>query len=139
MKNLTRCGRKPKLSLRVVQKLCRKVNIKPRVVFKDITKSLDMLGINVNICTVQYCLNRNELYGHWLWWTTLHEPCHIDAQFDFAKMFLDKENCFWELVLWSNEIKIELFRHNDIQEIWHQKSEAYLSKNIMPWWCFGVV
>ena len=30
------------------------------------------------------------------WWTPLHKPHHIIAQFDLAKTFLDKENCFWE-------------------------------------------
>ena len=39
------------------------------------------------------------------------------AQFNFAKMFLDKDNCFWEQVLSSHETKIQLFRHNDVQKI----------------------
>ena len=30
--------------------------------------------------------------------TPLYKPCHIVALFDFAKMFLNKENCFWEQV-----------------------------------------
>ena len=37
---------------------------------------------------------------------------HILVWFNFTKMFLDKENCFWEQVLWSDERKIELFGHN---------------------------
>ena len=27
---------------------------------------------------------------------SLRKPCDIVAWFNFTKMFLDKENCFWE-------------------------------------------
>ena len=63
-------------------------------------------------------------------------------------MFFDKENCFWGKVVWSDETKIELFRHNDAQKIWHKKGEAFLLKNTVPslkyggslmtfWGCFS--
>ena len=41
----------------------------------------------------------------------------IVAWFNFVKMFLDKENYFWEQVLWYNERKIELYGYNDVQKI----------------------
>ena len=44
-------------------------------------------------------------------------------------MFLDKENCFWEQVLWSDETEIELFQHNDVQRIWREKGETFLLNN----------
>ena len=43
-----------------------------------------------------------------------YKPYHIVGRFNFAKMFLDKENCFWEQELWSDETKIEIFSCNDI-------------------------
>ena len=58
--NLSGHGRKPKLLPRTAQKLCCEVNIKPRVVLKDI-KSLD---ISRSTHTIEYCLNRNGLYGN---------------------------------------------------------------------------
>ena len=42
--NLTGCGRKATLSPRTAIKLCREVNIKPRVVLKEIAKNLGMMG-----------------------------------------------------------------------------------------------
>lgn len=127
---------------------CREVNINPRVVLKDIAKSLDTMGISVSTRTIQRCLNRNGLYGNRPRRTPLHKPCHIVARFNFAKTFLDKENCFWEQVLWSDETKIELFGHNDVQKIWRKKGEAFLPKNtvatlkhgggsMMFWGCFS--
>ena len=43
--NLPEHERKAKLSLRTARKLCCKVNINSRVALKDITKSLDTMGI----------------------------------------------------------------------------------------------
>ena len=52
---------------------------------------------------------------------SLHQPCHIIARFNFAKMFLDKENS-----------TIELFGHNNVRKIWRMKSKAFLLKNTVP-------
>ena len=146
--NLPGHRRKLKLSARAAWKLCCEFNINQRVVLKDIAKSLDIIDISVITHTIQRCLNINGLYGNWPWWTPLHKPCHIVARFNFAKKFLDKGNCFWEQVRWNDERKIELFRHNDVQKIWHKKGEAFLPKNTVPtlklgsssmmfWGCFS--
>ena len=63
--NLPGWKRKAKLSLRTACKLCSEVNVKPRIILKDITKSLDTTGISVSCHTMQHCLNRNGLYGKW--------------------------------------------------------------------------
>ena len=75
------------------------VNMNPRIVLKDISKSLDTIGISVHTHTIQCCLNRNGFYKKRSQQTPLYKLCHIVAWFHFAKMFLDKENCFWEQVL----------------------------------------
>ena len=66
--------RKDKLSPRTAQKLCCKVNIKPRVLLKDVAKSLDTMGINH---TIQHFLNRNKLHGNQPWRMPLHRLGHI--------------------------------------------------------------
>ena len=58
----------------------------------------------------------------------LHKPCHIIALFNFANTFLDKENCFLEQVLCTDERKIDHFQYNNAQ-IWHKKGEPFFSKN----------
>ena len=60
--DLAGCGRKPKLSPRTAQKVCHLVNIKLRIVLKDIIKSLDMMGVSLSTCTIR--LNRNRFYGN---------------------------------------------------------------------------
>ena len=74
---------------------------------------------------IQRYLYRKELYGKQLRRNHFHKSCHIVVRFNFAKTFLNKEYCFQEQVLWSDGIKIEFFRHNDIiQKIWYEKSEV---------------
>ena len=131
--NLPGHGKKSNLSLRTAWKLCCKVNIKLRVVLKDITKSLDIMSISINTCTIQSCWNRNGLNGNPPRWTLFHKPCW----FNFVKKFLDKENCFWEQVVWSGEIKIQLFQHKEVYKIQHKKSEAFLPKNTVPTLKYG--
>ena len=130
-KNLLRVKENPNC-YQELWKLCHEVNINSRVVLKDIPQTLDTLGISISTSTIQCCLNRNRLYINQPQWTPLPKPCHIVAWFNFAKKFFDKENCFWEQVLWSKETKIELFQHNDVQKICRKKGEAFLPNNTVP-------
>ena len=122
--------RKAELSPRIVKKLCRRININPSAVLKDILKSLDTIGISVSKRTIQFYFNRNGLNENWPWRTPHHKPCHIVGRFNLAKTFWDKDKCFWEQVLWSDETKTELFRHNNVQKILRKKGETFLLKNI---------
>ena len=49
------------------------ININPRVILKNIPKSLDTMGISPSTCTI-LCLNRDGMYGNWPQWTLLHKP-----------------------------------------------------------------
>lgn len=141
-------GRKPKLSPRTVRKLVRDVDINPRIVVKDIAQDLETQGISVSPRTIQRCLNKNGLHGRRPRRTPLHKPRHVAARLNFAETFLDKENNFWDRVLWSDETKVELFGHNNVKKIWRKDGEAFLPKNTVPtvkhgggsmmfWGCFS--
>ena len=86
-------------------------------------------NIRVSPHTIQ-SLNRNGLHGNWPQKTSLNKSCLIAARFNFAKTFLDKENCFWEQVVWIDKTKIEPFWHNDVQKIRHMKGEVFFPKNV---------
>ena len=61
-------------------------------ILKHITKFLDTTGIYISTRTIQRCLNRNGLNGNRR--THLYKPFYIVTLFNFAKSFLNKENCF---------------------------------------------
>lgn len=125
-------GRKPKLSVRTERKLCREVNINPRVKLDVIVEKLAAEGTSVSKRTIQRCLNKNGLHSRRPRRTPLHKPCHVAARLNFARGHLDKEEVFWDRVLWSDETKIELFGHNDVKRIWRKNGEAFLPKNTVP-------
>jgi hypothetical protein len=51
------------------------------------------------------------------------------ARLRFATAHGDKDCTFWRNVLWSDEIEIELFVHNDHSYVWRKKGEACKPKN----------
>lgn len=48
-----------------------------------------------------------------------------------AKQYLDKPEAFWEIVLWTDEVKMELFDHNH-QKFGGKKGSAFVEKNTLP-------
>ena len=71
------------------------------------------------------------------------------ARLKFVRQLKEKENSFWERVLWIDETKIELFGHNYRNHVWKKDGEAYSPKNTVPtvkfdsdsimiWGCFSV-
>ena len=63
---------------------------------------------------------------------------HGDARLKFVRQHKEKENSFWERVLWTDKTKIGLFGHNYRNHVWRRKDgEAYSPKNTVPIVKFG--
>ena len=58
-----------------------------------------------------------------------------DARLKFARQHKEKENSFWERVLWTDETKIKLLGHNYRNHVW--KKDGYSPKNTVPTVKFG--
>ena len=68
---------------------------------------------------------------------TLQLKRHWGARLKFVRQHKEKENTFWERVLWTDETKIELFGHNHRNYVWRKDGEAYSPKNTVPTVKFG--
>ena len=62
---------------------------------------------------------------------------HRDARLKFVRQHKEKENSFWESVLWIDETKILLFGHNYRNHVWRKDGEAYSPKNTVQTVKFG--
>ena len=62
---------------------------------------------------------------------------HGDARLKFVRQHKEKKNSFWEGVLWTYVIKIELFGHNYRNHVWRKDCKAYSSKNTVSTVKFG--
>ena len=60
---------------------------------------------------------------------------HKDARLIFVRQ--EKENSFWERVLWTDETKIDLFGHNYRNHVERKDVAAYSPKNTVPTVKFG--
>ena len=57
---------------------------------------------------------------------------HGDAGLKFVRKLKEKENSFWERILWTDETKIEVFGNNYRNHVWRKEGEAYSSNNTVP-------
>ena len=69
--------------------------------------------------------------------TTLLFKRHRDTRLKFVRQHKEKENSFWQRVLWTDETKIELFRHNYRNDVWRKDGEVYSLKNMVSTVKFG--
>jgi hypothetical protein len=67
----------------------------------------------------------------------LLKEIHVKNRRNFAKEHVSKPSSFWDKILWSDEIKIELFGRNCVSRVWRLKNSAFHPKNIVPTVKFG--
>ena len=117
-----RSGRRRVLSPRDKRTLAGKVQINPRTTAKDPVKMLDESGTKVSMSTVKKSPNIDIT-----WKAAQQGRSHCSktsikkSRLRFATAHGDKDCTFWRNVLWSDEIKIERFGHNDHCYVWRKK------------------
>ena len=113
---------------------------------EELQEDLRSSGCSVTKRTIGNEMLRNGLKSRRPKKTLLLLKRHRDARLKFVRQHKEKENSFWERVLWIDETKIELFRHNYRNHVWRKDSEAYSPKNTtikfgggsrMIWGCFS--
>ena len=63
---------------------------------------------------------------------SLFKQKHVLSRLDFANEHCIKTVAFWENVLWSDEIKIQLFCRNAVAKVRRKKGTEYSPKNTIP-------
>ena len=77
----------------------------PRKTSKEIQAELQGRGTSVSTGTICCFLSDSGLHGKPRRTPLLKEE-HKKARLEFAKMHIDKPQCFWENVLWTDESKM---------------------------------
>lgn len=96
---------------------------------QDLQNDLSLSGVNVTKQTISNELRKDSIKFHSPRKTPLLLKRHRDARLKFVTEHKDKENSYWERVLWTDESKIELFGCNSLNHVWRKDSEAYAPKN----------
>lgn len=93
----------------------------------------------VSLCIVQQfsaLCTRRSCMGEWCG-RSLFCTHVTNSRLRYANAHLDKPASFWNIVLWTDETKIELFGHNKARYAWRQKNTAFQEKHLPPTVKFG--
>lgn len=130
VQNLPRSGRPKKINHRLERKIQREVNINPRLTTTDIKNELQAHGVTASRFTVSRTLKMAGLKSCRPRKTPLLKARHIKKRLEFAKEHVDKGTEYWTRILWSDETKIELFGHNDVQKVWRRKNGPWFPRTL---------
>ncbi len=54
------------------------------------------------------------------------------ARLEFARAHADKDEDYWDSILWSDETKINVFGTDGFKTVWRRKGEEYKEKCMVP-------
>ncbi len=89
-------------------------------------------GQHVSAQTIRRTLHQIGLHGCHLRRKPLLKMMHKKACKQFAEDKQTKDMDYWNLVLWSDETKINLFGSDGVKRVWRQPGEEYKDKCVLP-------
>ncbi len=87
--------------------------------------------VTISRDTIRRTLQRNGMHGCRPRKKPLLKPRHKKAHLDFARAHADKDEDYWDSILWSDETKINVFGTDGFKTVWRRKGED-TKKNA---WC----
>ncbi len=125
-----RPGRPWKLTPRQERLLIRRVEENRHASSLQLSKEVEsQTGVTISRDTIRRTLQRNGMHG------CVHEslkPRHMKAHLEFARAHADKDEDYWDSILWSDETKINVFGTDGFKTVWHRKGEEYKEKCMVP-------
>ncbi len=85
-------------------------------------------GVTISRDTIRRTLQRNGMHGCRPRKKALLKPRHKKARLEFARAHADKDEDYWESILWSDETKINVFGTDGFKTVWRRKGEEYKEK-----------
>ncbi len=91
-------------------------------------------GVTISRDTIRRTLQRNGMHGCRPRKKPLLKPRHKKARLEFARAHADKDEDYWDSILWSDETKINVFGTDGFKTVWRHKGEEYKEKCMCLQW-----
>ncbi len=128
-----RPGRPRKLTPRQERLLMRRVEENRHASSLQLSKEVEsQTGVTISRDTIRRTLQRNGMHGCRPRKKPLLKPRHKKARLEFARAHADKDEDYWDSILWSDETKINVFGTDGFKTVWHRKGEEYKEKCMVP-------
>lgn len=128
-----RTGRPRKLTPRQERLVMRKVEENRHASAQQVSKEVETeIGVNVSRDTICRTVQRNGMHGCRPRRKPLLKPSHKKARLEFARAHAEKDEGYWDSILWSDESKINLFGTDGFKTVWRRKGEEYKEKCMVP-------
>ncbi len=89
-------------------------------------------GVTISRDTIRRTLQRNGMHGCRPRKKPLLKPRHKKARLEFARAHADKDEDYWDAILWSDETKINVFGTDGFKTVCRRKGEEYKEKCMVP-------
>ncbi len=89
-------------------------------------------GVTISRDTIRCTLQRNGMHGCRPRKKPLLKPRHKKGRLEFARAHADKDEDYWDSILWSDETKINVFGTDGFKTVWRRKGEEYKEKCMVP-------
>ncbi len=124
-----RPGRPRKLTPRQERLLMRRVEENQHASSLQLSKEVEsQTGVTISRDTIRRTLQRNGMHGYRPRKKPLLKPRHKKARLEFARAHADKDEDYWDSILWSDETKINVFGTDGFKTVWRRKGEEYKEK-----------
>ncbi len=125
-----RPGRPQKLTPRQERLLMRRVEENRHASSLQLSKEVEsQTGVTISRDTIRRTLQRNGMHGCRPRKKPLLKPRHKK---EFARAHADKDEDYWDSILWSDETKINVFGTDGFKTVWRRKGEEYKEKCMVP-------
>ncbi len=117
-----RPGRPRKLTPRQERLLMRRVEENRHSSSLQLSKEVEsQIGVTISRDTIRRTLQRNGMHGCRPRKKPLLKPRHKKARLEFARAHADKDEDYWDSILWSDETKIHVFGTDGFKTVWVAK------------------
>lgn len=142
-------GKKEKLTKIAKTKILEIVNKNPCIPSKEILFELKKtMKLDVVAKTIRNFLKKNGYNNRISCKKPLLSHNNVSKRLMFANEYITEDDEFWNDVIFSDEVKFNLFGSDGQQKVWRKKGERYSEKNLSPtvkygggslmlWGCFS--